>query len=385
MRWKSLFFIGGLVWAGLVVVVGIAGCHGSPRVVTAKQAEGTLESTNESPAEGAFTGLARTPDGHLVAIVKDNKKTGIWDSSKGATTVSVLESSEKEWIYSPTFSPDGSLLATVSNTPRNFQSSGHLLLWDPGTGQRLASVDNLSWPICCASFNPGGTLIAVAGNTTLYLVDASTREIVQQVEMERVVNGVILAMAFNPNGNLLATAKRNGKVELWQVPNLSLVGTFSVGPSLRPTSGYVDDTPAQPQAVSVAFAHNLPCLAANNSEGSAFVWDVTTGKEIVRYVSRESGKQGNSSVYAAQANSLFFTPDDRWLLAIDQKTNGIRLLGIERQKETENVLTVPKHGVLENMNASATDGSVAFSYRIFHPGEAVPPTAKVEIWSLQLH
>src|SRR5215813_7549228 len=127
MRRKSLFFIGGRVGAGLIVVVGIAGCHASPKVVTAKQAEGTLKSTDESPAEGAFTGLARTPDGHLVAIVKDNKKTGTWDSGTGATTVSVLESSDKEWIYSPTFSPDGSLLATASNTPRNFQSSGHLL------------------------------------------------------------------------------------------------------------------------------------------------------------------------------------------------------------------------------------------------------------------
>src|SRR5262249_9338226 len=217
-----------------------------------------------------------------------------------------------------------------------------------------------------------------------YLVDASTREIIQQVEIERVVNGVIQAMAFNPNGDLLATGKRNGKVELRQVPSLTLVRAFSVGPSLRMTSGYPDDAPAQPQAVSVTFAHNLPRLAANDSEGSAFVWDIYTGKEIVRYVSKDSSTQGNSSVYAAQANSLFFTPNDRWLLTLDQKTNGIRLLGSERHKETENVLTVPKHGVLESVNASTNDGSVAFSYRIFHPGEAVPPTAKVEIWSLQL-
>jgi len=367
-----------------MAVLGIAGCHALPKVITEKQLEITLESTDELSAGGAFSGLARTPDGRVLAVNKDNKKTGLWHSGQETKDVRVLETGENEWVYSPTFSPDGSLLATVSNTPRDFQSSGHLLLWDPATGQRLASVDNLSWPICCASFNPAGTLIAVAGNTTLYLVDASTREIVKQVEMARVVNGVIQTIAFNPNGDLLATGKRNGKVELWQVPSLTLVRPFSVGPSLQVTSGYPDDAPAQPQAVSVTFAHNLPRLAANNSEGSAFVWDVNTGKEIVRYVSKDSSKQGNSTVYAAQANSLFFMPDDRWLLTLDQKTNGIRLLGTERRKETDNVLTVPKHGVLESVNASANDGSVAFSYRIFHPGEAVPPTAKVEIWSLQL-
>ena len=84
------------------------------------------------------------------------------------------------------------------------------------------------------------------------------------------------------------------------------------------------------------------------------------------------------------ANSLVFTLDDRWLLTIDPKTNGIRLLGTNWRKETDNVLTVPKHGELETMNGSANDGSVAFTYRIFHPGEPGPPTAKAEIWSLQL-
>ncbi len=380
MQLKSIFLVGGLLG-----ILGFAGyfayrsAHASPVVATQKQAEGTLES----PEVGAFSGLARSRDGHLLAIVKDNKKIGVWDSRQ-RTTVHVFESDEKEWIYGPTFSPDGSLLATPSNTP-NLQSSGHLLLWDPDTGQRLASVDDLSWPVCCASFNPAGTFIAVAGNTTLYLVDPSTREIIRQVEMERVVNGVIEALAFNPSGDLLATAKRNGKVELWQVPNLNLVRTFSVGPSLRPALASPFDAPAYPQAVSVTFAHNQPRLAANNSEGSVFVWDVNTGKEIIRYVSNASSTRGNSSVYAPQADSLSFALDDRWLLTIDQKTNGIRLLGTERHKETDNVLTVPKHGVLETVNASATDGSVAFSYRIFHPGEPVPPTAKIEVWSLQLH
>jgi hypothetical protein len=47
------------------------------------------------------------------------------------------------------------------------------------------------------------------------------------------------------------------------------------------------------QAVSVAFAHNAPRLAANNSEGSVFVWDANTGKEIVRYVTDDLGAQGN--------------------------------------------------------------------------------------------
>ena len=377
MLLKSMFLI-----AGLAAVFGIAGCNASPVVITEKLSQGTLYSPEGGPGDASFSELARSRDGHLLASITNNKEVGVLDPFR-ETSVHVFKSSETEWIYSPTFSPDGSLLATVSNTPR-LQSAGHLLLWDPITGERLASVDNLSWPLCCARFNTAGTLIAVAGNTTLYLVDSSTRQIVKQVEMERVVNSVIEAMEFNPSGELLATAKRNGKVELWGVPNLNLVRTFSVGPSLRSAPASPDYAPAYPQAVSVTFAHNLPRLAVNNSEGSVFVWDINTGKEIIRYVSKASGAQGNSSIYAPVQNSLYFSLDDRWLLTLDQKTNGIRMLRTERHQETENVLTVPEHGVMETINASASDGSVALTYRIFHPGESGPPTAKAEIWSLQL-
>lgn len=344
--------------------------HSFPAVAT-KQAEGPA-----GPGEIAeITGLERSRDGHMLAVVDSNKIISIWDAGNG-TSLNTLESNNDEWLGSPAFSPDGSLLATLSSTP-NTDQAGHLLLWDPATGKRLASVDDLSWPVRCLSFNPAGTLIAVAGNTTLYLVDASTRAIVQHVEMERVVNGFIRAMEFSPAGDLLATAKHNGKVELWQVPDLNMVRTFSVGPSGRPTSRSPYDAPAAPEARSVTFAHNLPRLAANTSEGTAFVWDLNTGKEIVHY-------PYGGSVYAPLANSLSFTLDDRWLLTMDQKTNGIRLLDAKRRSATDNLLAMPRNSDLGALNVSPTDGSVAFAYRTFHPGEPGLPSVKFEIWSLQM-
>ena len=370
-----------VVTIGIVVILGGTAyftVHGAPSspVAAEKQAEGTVEP----PAAGEFSRLTRSRDGRWLATVNDHKTIEVWDTRSGGSP-RVLESGKEEWTYSPAFSPDGSVLMTPSST--TFESSVHLSFWDPSTGQRQASVDVPSWPVCCASFSPAGSLIAVAGYTTIYLVDPSTREIILKAEMEHVTNGTIQAMEFSSNGDLLATAKRNGKVEVWQVPDLKLVRTFSVGPTLRPAPASPDDAPPEPQGVSVAFAHSLPRLAANNSEGSVFVWDVNTGKEIVRYASKESSGHGNSSVYAPRANSLFFTLDDLWILTIDQPTNGIRLLGAKRHKETDNVLTVPKHGEMEALNATATDGTVAFAYRVSHPGEPDPPTAKFEIWSLK--
>jgi len=66
--------------------------------------------------------------------ISSNRTIAIWDAAGGAN-LHALESSSTEWIYSPAFSPDGSLLATPSSTPYT-KSGGHLLLWDMATVQR---------------------------------------------------------------------------------------------------------------------------------------------------------------------------------------------------------------------------------------------------------
>jgi hypothetical protein len=69
----------------------------------------------------------------------------------------------------------------------------------------------------------------------------------------------------------------------------------------------------------------------------------------------------------------------------NQRGDGITLLGAKSKKEVDDLLTLRKHTEMGNLNFSPADSSVAFAYRIFHPGEPGPPAAKFEIWSLQLH
>src|SRR5437773_3919768 len=115
---------------GIVVILSgtayftIHGAGSSPAV-----AERQAEVTVEPPATGAFSGLARSRDGHLLATVNDHKTIELWDDRSGQS-LRVLETSDKEWTYSPTFSPDGSLLVTPSSTA--FESSVHLLFRGSG-------------------------------------------------------------------------------------------------------------------------------------------------------------------------------------------------------------------------------------------------------------
>src|SRR2546429_7127489 len=48
-----------------------------------------------------------------------------------------------------------------------------------------------------------------------------------------------------------------------------------------------------------------------------------------------------------------------------QPTNGIRLLGAKRHKETDNVLTVPKHGEIDRKSTRLNSSHGYISYAVF--------------------
>jgi len=194
-------------------------------------------------------------------------------------------------------------------------------------------------------------------------------------------NGAIQAVEFSPNGDLLATSGRDGMVKLWQVPELNPVRTLSVGPSVQRTHPS-EGPPARPIVGSVAFAHHRPRLAASTLEGTVIVWDLDNGREILRYTYADSGATEQNYIQATVERSLSFTSDDRWLLTTDLSSNGVRLLGVESKKETGGLFSTHAERSIEALNVSPADGSVAFAYRLFQPGQNA--AAKFEIWKLQL-
>jgi WD40 repeat protein len=367
-----------LIIVGIVCILGVAAFfvfHGvQPRPpAVAKQAEGPVGE----PELTVITALAQSHDGHILATVNENKTVALWDAATG-TNLRALESSPNEWVFAPAFSPDDSLLATAESSGGS-DTHGSLLLWNPATGERLASVENLPWPnsVC---FNPAGTLIAVGGTPALYLVDPSTKEIIRQVDRAH-QNGAIQAMAFSPSGELLATAGRDGTVKLWKVPELNLVRTISAGQSVLAASRS-ELGPGPAIVGSVAFAHHHPRLAATTSEGKVLIWDLDSGREIMRYAYEDSAATGANYFQVPLGNSLSFTSDDRWLLTTDQHGTGIRLLGVDSKKEIDGLLTTHTDSPIEAMNVSAADGSVAFAYRVFSPGQKAQ--TKFEVWGMRL-
>lgn len=186
------------------------------------------------------------------------------------------------------FSPDGRTLASGD-------AAGTIILWDVDTGRRRKNLERDTSYIQAMAWSPNGEWLAVSAGGAILVWDVQLGRIVKSAKTDP----SITALAFHPNGTVLATGDSSGGISLWEMATTKRTRRF---PSLEgPVSG-------------IGFDASGALLAASG-----------VGARLVRLVDGMS--LGVESFRAPQDEALLFYTDDGLVEGNDDALAHVRYRG----------------------------------------------------------
>ena len=250
--------------------------------------------------------VAFSPQGNLLATLDYQGRVQFWNAGThqqiGQPVTIAGTGNVPDLITGLDFSPNGKILATS-------EDDGMARLWDVASGLPLGAPITAGDYINALAFSPDGHLLATAdsGNTNTvrlwnpYIYRPLGAPIVTSRETASAATAVT-SIAFSKNGKFLATADADGAARLWNAATEQPIGP-TVGATVV---GYLAQNAALSLMAGVAISPNGKLLATSNHDGDVRLWSTATLQPI-----------GKTMQASNEANDVAFSPDGTMLLTGD--------------------------------------------------------------------
>jgi WD40 repeat protein len=273
--------------------------------------------------ESVVHAVAFSPTGKQLASGSNDRAISLWDvTSIMSTHLSRKLTGHSAYVHAVEYSSDSGLLASCS--------SHEAILWDVELGLQLHTFDVNKSIVLCVAFSPDCRSLAIGSNDSFLRVwnvqkNKKTESYAKGPRMQQRHQGAVCAVAFSPDGELLASGASSGTIWLSNASSGNIIQTisghssiiytitFSSDNKLLASSGrdgkiqiyqetvsngserhwtlkFADlyqDAPKQVQpfrsqsVYGVAFSPNGKLLASCGSDNIVILWDTSSGKLVL--------------------------------------------------------------------------------------------------------
>jgi WD40 repeat protein len=286
--------------------------------------------------DGLPTSFAVALGGRRIAAGTSEGRLYLW-AEPGAEAITFRDKAYNP-LWDVTFSPDGRLLATVTN-------DGDALLWEVDTGRIRKRFRGKLYRRVTIAFTPDGVGVALAGpRHAPQIRDLDGRRVRMTLDHPA---GKTAALAFSPDGRRLVTVDKDDRVRLWDVTDRELLLTVeasadravfapdgetialvdSYGVTMwHPASGDLSTVLSDGDGRSrlqdaIVFSPDGRLAAAPADLDKILIWDCGTG-EVVRILSDVDS--ACAVAFSPSGDLLAVAPDEGAPLVYDAATGARR-------------------------------------------------------------